>query len=358
MENNSYSAKNILVINLGGIGDILLCTPALRAIYRQYPRSYIALLTVPRSVDMIKNSPYISDIFIFKGSLIERLITLFRLRFKRFGFAINMRTVGSFSGALKMLLLMRIIRPKMSVGRNTEGRGFFYDIKIPETYKDAKHELEYCLDLVKSLGAAAKDGRLDCPITKRDTTYIDRFLAQHGINEFDTIIGISPGAPWMAKRWGIGRFKDVARILSNSGHKVVIMGTKEEIYIKNEFTKNCDFQYVDAVGATSLNQLCALIKRCSIHITNDTGSMHIAAAVGTPVIAIFGSSHLEGFDPRKITNDAYVFYNKINCSPCEKRYCPSMRCFDSIEAKDVAEKALEMLQLANRGGRKRKNPDI
>ena len=283
-------------------------------------------------------------------------MTLLRLRRMKFGFVINMRTLGSLSGAIKILLLMKLIGAKMTIGRNTNGRGFFYDIKIPETYRGAKHEMEYCLDVVKALGATYHDKRLDCPLTKNDTVYIDRFLGQHGIGDYDTVIGMSPGAPWRAKRWGTERFVEVARILVKLGYRVVVVGSKDEDYIQDEFAKRCDFDYINAVGKTNINQLCALIKRCSVHITNDTGAMHIAVAVGTPVIAIFGSSHLEGFDPRKITNDAFVFYDKIKCSPCEKEYCRSMKCFDSITSKDVAKKTVDLLENLNRETKKGQNP--
>ena len=117
--------KAILVINLGGIGDILLATPALRALRGLYPKAFIALLTIPRSVAIAEDLPYIDKIFNIQLSLKEDLRLFVSLRKMGFDMLINMRTLASWPGALKMATLFSLVGARYRVGRDTERRGFF-----------------------------------------------------------------------------------------------------------------------------------------------------------------------------------------------------------------------------------------
>ena len=337
--------EKILLINLGGIGDVLLSIPAMRALYKKYPKTTMDLLTVPRSPDTIDNSPYPTSIITFSGSPASKLKLLWLLRRERYDVAINMRSLNSSAGALKMWLLLSFLAPRIRAGRDTEKRGFFYDVKVPESYKCARHEMEYCLDLAARLGATYRDTRMDYRLTCEDMAYADAFLKDNGVTDTNAVIGISAGAPWPAKRWPLERFVEVARKLSEAGLRVLITGSEDERYLEKAFAEK-DMRIISAVGRTSVRQLIALIKRCSVFLSNDTGPMHIAAVVGTPVVAVFGSSHLKGFDPRKITDSAVVFKGEAECSPCERKFCPSMKCFDSIKPEEVTAACFELLEKA------------
>ena len=335
--------KQILIVNLGGIGDLLLSMPALRAIRRQYPDAHIALLTIPRSIEIVKRSSYINEVFTYETGLKKFLDLILSLRRKSFDMVINMRTLASFRGTLKIWLLFLVLGAKYRVGRDTEGRGFFLNMKVPESYIGKKHDLEYNLDIAKILGAVADDKSLEFNLTNEELEFADNFLKSRAMHDNDILIGIAPGAPWPAKRWPLKNFAELIDRLSKLGYKAVIMGSREEEYLRGELRKIEGLNYISAVGETNIGQFAALMKRCSLQVTNDTGAMHIAVAVGTPVVAIFGPSHLETFDPRKISKNTAVLYKKVDCSPCEKVHCGSKKCLESITPEEAVKACLELL---------------
>ena len=123
------------------------------------------------------------------------------------------------------------------------------------------------------------------------------------------------------------------------------MGARDEGYIKDELQLMGSPNFLSTIGETDLGQFAALIKRCAIHIANDTGAMHIAAAVGTHVVAILGPGSIENYDPRKVSENATVFYKKVDCSPCEKVYCDSRICLRVINPREVADKCMEIFDM-------------
>lgn len=336
--------KRILVVNLGGIGDILLSTPALKALRRLYPNTHIALLTIPRSRGIVGRLSYINEIFVYETGWKKSLGLIFALRRRKFDMMINMRTLATLGGTIKIWLLFFMLRPKYKVGRDTKGKGFFLNVKVPETYIGTKHDIEYNMDIIKMLGGSAEDKKVELNLTKEDMEFADNFLKSHAVQDSDIIVGISPGAPWPTKRWPLENFAKVIDFLSKSGYKIIIMGSKEEKYLEDKFKQVKGLDYISAIGETDIGQFAALIKKCAIHITNDTGAMHIAIAVGTPVVAIFGPSHIERFDPRNISDRAVVLYKRVECSPCNKKICDSMKCLKSILPEEVIEASLKLLK--------------
>lgn len=354
--------NKILVINFGGMGDLLLSTPALRALDNLYPDSYIALLTVSKSADILSGLSYLDDIFIFdfitseiRGikifmklfKLARKLKVLFDLRKKNFDIVINMRTIVRISGLIKIGIIFAIIGAKYRAGRDTEGSGFFLNIKIPEKYIGEMHESEYDLNLVKLLGADISNRSLEINIPKDDIEYVDILLRRNNINENDYLIGINPGAGWQSKRWDIEKFAEVIKLVKNNINcKIILTGTKddENLAIKlKEFVNN---DLIIATGKTTIKQLAELIKRVKIYITNDSGAVHIASAVGTPIVAIFGPGDVIRYGP--IGENVVVLYKKVECSPCNYVVCPKkdyMKCIKSITPHEVFSAVLSLLKI-------------
>ncbi|MCX5667895.1 MAG: methyltransferase domain-containing protein [Candidatus Omnitrophica bacterium] len=166
--------RNVLAVNLGGIGDVLFSTPALRALKGFYPNAEISMLLDPKTREIAVDLPYVTDTYIlhrgFPGAaglwkLPENITTLLALRKKRFGLALNMRTLASAAGAFKMRMLLAAIGPRVTAGRNTEGRGTFFDIAISETDEGQMHEMEYDLELAGKLGAKSDGKKIDYEFT-------------------------------------------------------------------------------------------------------------------------------------------------------------------------------------------------
>ena len=334
--------QKILIINLGGMGDFLLSTPALRALKSAFPENRLYLLTFPHVAELADKLPYMDRVFRFyKGvkNIPKNLNTLLKLRMEKFDRAVNMRTLVSEKGAKKIKLLLDFIKPASKAGRDTEGRGYFFDIKSFETDIAEKPELEYDIDTVRALGAEVFDKSVNFTITEESRRKIDSILLGSEIAEEDILIGIHPGGK-PAHRWPLDNFSRVIEHVHRTiPAKFVITGERDEINVAKRLARSTAADTLNLAGRLQIQELGALIKRCSLFITNDTGPMHIAAAIKTPLVAIFGPGDITRYDPRNISRNAVVLYKNVPCSPCNMARCGSMKCLKAILPEEVIEKS-------------------
>ena len=347
--------RRILIINLGGMGDLLLSIPALKALRNHHPLAEISILIVSRVYESIKDLPYIDNVFFFHKKyfpvgFLKNVRSLLILRKKRFDLAINMRTIHSKSSAGKIKLLLDIINPKIKAGRDTEGRGYFFDLKIPENNRARKYEMEYDIDTVEALGVDVTDRNVNFEIDDKDVEKVSKILKSEGISKTDIIISIHPGG-MPSRRWPIDDFsKVINEIYRKISCKFVVTGEKREFGLANKLLKLTNAKMTNLAGRLDIKELGALIKTCNLYISNDTGPMHIAAILKTPLVAIFGPECLARYDPRNISDKAVVLYKKVDCSPCNRVKCKSMRCLRAISPEEVVEKIWELLDTSQKGG--------
>lgn len=346
------NVKSVLVINLGGIGDLLLSKPALKALRKLYPDTVISILVNNRGYEVAKDLPYLNDIFIFSmdyggrlpfSKLFKNLKTLILLRKKQFDLVVNMRTLVSKMSAQKIKLLLDIINPKVKVGRDTQGRGYFFDIKIPETDAGDMYEAKYDMETVRALGIEVTDETIDFLIDEKSIEEVNRTL-EDDVRKDDILVGIHYGGR-PASQWPIENFTQVIKEINHKINcKFIITGGKEELRLGDRLIKMSNTKIINLVGKLNLQQLGALIKRCELFISTDTAPMHIAAILKTPLVAIFGPGCIVRFDPREISDKAMVLYKKVDCSPCNKIRCKSLKCLKIISPKEVLSAALSLLK--------------
>ena len=346
--------SKILIINLGGMGDVLLSQPALKALRQEFSASEISLLVTKKTYELAKNLSFIERVYkldIEYGGLvpinkiITNLRTLLTLRCQNFDLAVNMRTLSSKKSTGKLKMLLAIINPKVKAGRNTDGRGDFYDIKISESYIGQKYERDYDLETAEALGAKITDKDINVPIKEADQRAIEAILKQVGINAGDILIGIHPGG-MPSRRWPEKYFIELINCLSKKvTAKFIITGSAREKSLARAIVSNSSGSVIDFTGALNFEQLCAIIKRCNLYISNDTGPMHIAAIVQTKLIAIIGPGDITRFDPRNISPNASILYRQTPCAPCEKVFCRDMRCVNAISVTDVLREAYKQLEI-------------
>ncbi len=343
--------KKILVINLGGIGDILLSTPALRALRIFYPDSKIYCLVVPRVFEFVKSLSYIDEVFILEpnfrpNKVFTNLKTILELRKIKIDLAINLRTIVSKKGAAKIRFLLAMINPKVKAGRDTDGRGYFFDIKISEPSIGQKYELSYDIDMLAALGIKVMDTSINLVINQQSMTAVSKALEEKGISSQDVVIGIHPGGK-SSRRWPMENFATAIKELTQKlDCWFLITGSKEESYLADKLIKITGGKIINMAGKLDLQGLAALIKRCNLYISNDTGPVHIAAVLKTPLLAIFGGGDVIRFDPRHISDKAAVLYKKHICAPCNKMTCRSMECLKDILPQEAVEAALDLLKVA------------
>ncbi|MFH1062922.1 MAG: glycosyltransferase family 9 protein [Candidatus Omnitrophota bacterium] len=347
--------KKILIVNLAGIGDLLLSIPALKSLRESFPAAQISLLTTDKVYALAEDFEFIDNIYSLKmdyggilgiSRIFAHIITLLKLRMESFDVAVNMRTLVSDKSAKKMKLLLKIINPKKIAGRDTEKRGNFFDIKIPETQVGMKYESEYDLEMVEALGAAVVDREINFKVSADDLVDIEKKLLAQNISKDSIIIGIHPGG-MPTRRWPIARFCQLVEMISKQVDcYFVITGGYNEINLAQMLVKTVPDKVISFAGELNIKQTATLIASCNVFISNDTGPMHIAAILKTPLIALFGPGDIKRFDPRVIFKPAIVFYNKQECAPCENVFCDNMICMQSIQTDDVAKAVIALLKRA------------
>ncbi len=351
----SDELRKILAIELGGLGDLLLATPSLRALKQRYPDARLDVLVIPRSAEMVEGLPYIDRVrrldladarplrWLRDPAALRRLLhALWSLRRERYDAALNLRTISSFSGALKMAAIFAACGARIKAGRDTEGRGFFLNRRAPEKDFDQVLEAEFAARVVRLLDVEVTDMTFDIPITPVDEAAADELLRRHGLGE-RPLLGLNPGAAWPSKIWPVERFAAVADALRREFDcDVAATGAPGERPLAQRLVELAEPGVVNLAGETSLRQLAALLKRLRLFITNDTGPMHIAAAVGVPLVGIFGPGEYDRYKPIGPPERVVALRAQVDCSPCPRYACSSMKCLFAIEVDDVLEPAMRL----------------
>lgn len=334
----------ILVRGVNWIGDAVLTLPAIRSLRKAYPDAHIALLVKPWVHDIFKENPDINEIIIYgeeyKGPVGKiRLANL--LKQKKFEHAILLQ--NAFDAAL-IAWLAGI--PKRT-GYNRDGRGFLLTAPVSVTEDVLSlHQVHYYLNIMRAAGADPSETQPYLNITDDERRSArDRIVSFFGHSP-KLLIGINPGATYgSAKRWPKERFAEViVRIITILKGNVMIFGSSAEAGIAEEIMalvktrhpkKDTARSIVNMAGRTDLRELSALISECDAFITNDSGPMHIAAALLVPIVAVFGSTN-------KVTTGPFgeghrIISQELPCSPCMKRECPEghLRCMTEITAESV-----------------------
>lgn len=337
--------------------------PALKALRKEMPKTKISLLVKPWVSAIFENDPNIDELIIYGDEFngIFGKIKLSRILNKK-GFC----SAILFQNAFEAALITFLAGIKERVGYNRDGRGFLLTTSIPVTKNKGKeHQIYYYLRLLKHLGLKAEFSYPYLYIKLED-----RLKARDTLKEMKRpILGINPGATYgSAKRWLPERFAEVIDwFIKDTGGSVVIFGTKNEVEIADEIeffvrrqhsvksavtehqslvkmsvnkcTMTNDYPLMNLSGKTHLKELISLISECDVFVSNDTGPMHIAYAVRTPLVAIFGSTDPELTGPPKIGKGAgnIVISSNMTCSPCFERICKTndMKCMYEVSSDDV-----------------------
>ncbi|MDK9718421.1 MAG: lipopolysaccharide heptosyltransferase II [Trichlorobacter sp.] len=329
------------------IGDAVMATPALMAVREAYPKARITLLANPLVGQLLQGHPAIDQVLFFdrKGEhngLAGRLRLAHQLKHEQFDLAIILP--NSFDSAL----IPWLARIPHRWGKASDRRSLlltrrFYEQNPPQD----RHEVQYYCDLVRSFGISASQSEPFLATTLQEDDEAAALLAIHGIPAEAMLLGINAGASFgSAKRWYPERFGEVARRLADKWNaRIILFGGPDEVGIVNEIEQTLQAQCLNTAGKTSVRQLMALIKRCNFFVTNDSGPMHIAAAFGVPLVAVFGPTDHVGTAP--CSDKAAIVRQSVDCAPCKLRVCPTdHRCMTAVSTDDVVQ-AAQLLYEAN-----------
>jgi len=349
------TGAKILVRVPNWVGDALLATPAIHALRNSFPRAHIAVLAKPWVAPLFSASPDVDEIITYerpgRHSGLSGMRTLCReLRAKKFSLAVLLQN------AFEAALIARWAGIPQRAGFAVDGRGLLltHPVPIGGARKDL-HHADYYLRLIESLGLDVRvSRRLRLTLPEESVTSAGRILNEPGPGWSDALlVGLVPGAQYGdAKRWLPERFAEVAdRLSETTGSRTLVFGSKGEQQLVRESVRLMKTQAVDLSGRTTLLEAAALLARCAVVITNDSGLMHVASALSVPLVAIFGPTDPNATSPLGKTS-RLVIAEDVPCSPCLKRSCPEKKghaCMKAVGVDEVLGEALGLIEAAVRG---------
>ena len=338
--------ERILVRATNWVGDAVMSLPALQALRQRFPRAFIAVLARPWVADLYEREPFADEVIPYTPArgckdIGGKLRVVRELRSREFDTALLL------PNAFEAAAVVWLAGIPNRIGYNRDVRGWLltHAVPVPKGGEIPKHEQFYYLELLRRAGwihelprestirlrgaeAAAAAGRIR--------------LAELGIPE--PVIGISPGAAYgTAKRWLPERFAQAAGELARRLEAaVVLFGSAGERALCDEIAASIGPGARNLAGATSLREYIELAAACRVYLTNDSGGMHIASALGVPTVAVFGATNHETTGPTGPV--ARVVREPADCAPCLLRECPiDHRCMTRVASERVVDEALALL---------------
>jgi lipopolysaccharide heptosyltransferase II len=336
----------ILVIKIAAIGDFLMATPALRALKLHGSVSSVTLLAGSSIAAAVQGNPhldkiyYLDDTRIFKGSfwakLSEVLKISWRLRREQFDLGFNFHRDWRFN----IILFLSGCKKRIGFARGRKSWLLSEGVVI----EGVKHHIFHYCDLLKGLGIFCLDFKMEFPLAETVlTAAADKFLQPEKLTDYFVL---APGGAANVKeemdnrRWGAENYAALAGLLINDGRRVVLLGSGSDQKIAN-FIKAAQPTVFDFCGQTNLAEAAALLKKARLVVCNDSGLMHLAAAVGVRIIAIFGPTHPEEKKPLSAGNIAVWKGKKLECSPCyhDGKFpeCEHRSCLKKISPQEIFE---------------------
>ncbi|RJQ60361.1 MAG: lipopolysaccharide heptosyltransferase family protein [Desulfobacteraceae bacterium] len=289
--------NSILIVLIAGIGDLVLASKSIRAIRRGYPESNIHLLTSTEASPIGRNFPFVDYVWTFPirefrkkkiniGKIFKLILKLRKIDFLA---AINLYRVTSWCGSFKMGFLFLSLKAGKKLGHDKYGFGFFLDRKASEDTYGEMHFADSMMEIARISGGIPDDRGIEAfyrSDSKERWGHLFQPKKECGRNP---IIAINPGADQANKRWSPHNFAVVADCLMDSlNAKIFLLGGPGEELLVLKIKRWMKNDVVDLSGQLTLDDLVYVIDKCDLLITNDSGPMHIAAAVKTPLVALFG----------------------------------------------------------------------
>jgi heptosyltransferase-2 len=330
------SFDRILIRATNWVGDAILSLPAVQAVRSRFPRAHIAVAARPWVAGIYRCWGVADEIILYEkcsgwAGVRERLRVAGELRRRRFDCALLLQ--NAFDAAL----ITAMARIPVRIGYARDGRRWLltHPVRRPQAGEIPKHESFYYLELVR------RAGWMDVLPQRPE-------LPRPGVpRRPEPVIGVSPGAAYgTAKRWLPERFAAAAAAIArHCGASVSVFGSPAEKALCGQVAEEvraCGVEARNLAGATSLEEFIGLAARCLLFLTNDSGAMHAAAALGVPTVAVFGATDPEATAP--LGPSVRIVREPVECSPCLLRECPiDHRCMTRVSADRVVAEALELL---------------
>ncbi len=335
--------NKVLVIRIWGAGDLIIALPAIGALRESFPKAQVVMLVTANIKDIIEGDPGLDRLIALDVSSIPRVVRSFssalsQIRQEHFDLVVDLEQYSRTSA-----LFAYLSGVGMRVGFDTikQWRGFLFTNRV--VFNTEQNVRECFLDLVSAVGIAPPDKKLGkLWVAAEDRASALALLKAEGVRDGDVVAGIHIGSSEnaLSKRWPKERFAELAdRLVKERGIRPVFVGGPSETRDIEETIKLMDAEAINVAGKSTLKQLAAILERCQLFIGNDSAPMHIAAAMGTPTIGLYGPSSPLRFAPHG--QEHIQLYRDVGCNPCNIPHlgkipkCTEKRCLLAISVDDV-----------------------
>jgi heptosyltransferase I len=324
--------RHILLIKPSSLGDIVHAMPTCAAIRRAYPKSRLTWLVKREWAGLVERIVGVDRVWPVESTFTGWLSQVPLLRTEGFDLVVDLQglfrsaAIGWFSGSPLLV----------GFANGREGSPWFYSRRVPVPQVEM-HAVDRYLLVAESVGAlksGTPEFRFHIPQTDYDE--VDRLLSRSGVLPGASWVAMNPSARWLTKRWPAASFAEVADRLQQEGRPVVMIGGPDEQADVAAVSERMKTPAIDLAGATMVGLLPALLSKASLLITNDSGPMHVAAAIDTPVVALFGPTSAVRTGPYGVGH--HILTEKVPCSPCFSRTCQytsPLACLTNISPDQV-----------------------
>ncbi len=340
--------EKILIIRLSSLGDIVLTTPVVRSLKQTFPQSQIIFLTKIQYLDLLKNDPNISCLIGLDARNKHRGISGF-LKLIRELKAFEFDLLVDLHANLRSFFFRHLLKAGTNIKYNKRWLARFLLVHFKFLGAKSNPTVDSYLEALKKIGINSSERCPQIFLDWKGEGFLKGFLIEKRIEKHDIVVGIHPGARWETKRWNEEKLAKVCQILLRQPKlKIALFGDQKDQEAIEGVNLPAEDQKLFKVMNLPLAEFMSLIKRCDCFVTNDSGPMHMASALGVPVVAIFGPTHPQlGFSP--IGSESIVLTANVKCSPCslhgeKKCHEKSRYCMDLIEPEMVTDAVEKLLQ--------------
>ena len=339
-------SRRILVIRLDRLGDVVLSTPVLQALRERFPHAFISMMVRPDCRDVVEGHPALNEVICYEKDGVHRSVR------DTIRFAHDLRR-EEFDTALVLHPSNRshwipwLARIPMRIGYARKC-SWLLPHRVPHRKQEgAKHEAVYTLELLIPLGITSVTPKPFVPIQPAAAQRVDVLLADAAIRPSERLIAVHPSASCVSKRWMPERFAQVADRLAAEHHaRICLVAGASDALFADRMAQAMDQPALNLAGHLSVGELAALLKRCRLLISNDSGPVHVAAAVGTPVVDIFGRNQ-RGLSPQRwgpLGEGHVVLHKEVGCVTCLAHNCDiEFLCLTSLSVEEVYQAAVSLL---------------
>lgn len=354
---SSFGRPRVLMIRAGAIGDTLMATPLVRAVRRTFPECHLVFLCSATALDVLRFNPHIDEVIPVAHRHLPTWLSPEKRQIHRMLRALDLDWALVLEGHPSFIDLARRggARRIIAYSGNSVGQGF-----EPARFDPGKHSIENHLELARPLGLRPDGLQMELNNQTETIENVARNLETAGVMSNDCLVGVHAG--WggrprtpdqtRLRSWPPDRFAEVVRwLVKERGVQVALTGSAADRPLTRFIARTADVPCLDMAGKLSLLELAALIRRMNAYLTVDSGPAHMAAALGTSLVTLWGPGIFEQTAPVSPDNPPRILYRRVHCAPCygtpAMKTCTDNICMKEIEVEDVKgalEKALKLVR--------------